>query len=363
MKLTFPHMGTMWISVQSLLEGLGHEVVVPPAITDRTVALGRKGAPETACLPLKLNLGNYIEAMEMGADTIIMGGGVGPCRFGYYAEIQRHVLEDLGHSFDMLILEPPKGQLSLAWKRFRPLLTRVSAIQAIQAFRMAWRKAGIADEIDDLALANRPREVAKGSVTRARKEAMRLLAGTKDPAQLACTRHQALDILRQVPVTDEEPVLSLSLVGEIYTLLEPFANHDMERRLGEMGVHVIRTATLSGWLRKQVLSLLRFDTQRADREIAKPYLPHFVGGHGLESIADTVRRSRLGCDGVIHILPFTCMPEIVAQSILPRVSRDCGVPVMTLVIDEHSADAGIITRLEAFVDMARFRKLKRQGTK
>ena len=56
-------------------------------------------------------------------------------------------------------------------------------------------------------------------------------------------------------------------------------------------------------------------------------------------------------DGVIQLLPFTCMPEIVAQSITPAVSAAYQLPILTLVIDEHSAEAGMMTRLEAFVDL------------
>jgi predicted nucleotide-binding protein (sugar kinase/HSP70/actin superfamily) len=47
------------------------------------------------------------------------------------------------------------------------------------------------------------------------------------------------------------------------------------------------------------------------------------------------------------------MPEIVAQSILPRISRELSFPVLTLVFDEHTGKAGVLTRLEAFVDLLR----------
>jgi len=45
------------------------------------------------------------------------------------------------------------------------------------------------------------------------------------------------------------------------------------------------------------------------------------------------------------------MPEIVAGSILPSVSLAEGIPVMSLSVDEHTADTGFDTRLEAFVDL------------
>lgn len=107
MKVTFPHMGNTHIAIKALLKGLKLDVVPPPPVTNRTLELGIKYSPEFACMPLKINIGNFIEAMENGADTIIMAGGWGPCRFGYYAQVQRDILYDLGYEFKMYILEAP----------------------------------------------------------------------------------------------------------------------------------------------------------------------------------------------------------------------------------------------------------------
>lgn len=358
MKCTFPHMGTMYVAVESLLEGLGHEVVVPPPITERTISLGQHGAPETACLPLKINLGNYIEAMENGAEVILMGGGVGPCRFGYYAEVQREILKDAGYNFEMMVLEPPKGQLSLAWQRFKPLLTKASISEAIAAVRLAWAKAQIVDDIEKLTHQVRAYETVRGSATAARSKAITMLRQAKNTRDLPRLVEEIKALFQQVPVDPQRQPVVIGLVGEIYVMLEPFANRHLERLLGEMGVLVRRSAFLSDWLRGQFFNLLRFDVQKKARLLAGPYLPHFVGGHGLESVADSVNYANNRVDGIIHVAPFTCMPEIVAQSILPKVSADLDVPIMTLVVDEHSAEAGIITRLEAFTDMVRRRRAR-----
>jgi predicted nucleotide-binding protein (sugar kinase/HSP70/actin superfamily) len=45
------------------------------------------------------------------------------------------------------------------------------------------------------------------------------------------------------------------------------------------------------------------------------------------------------------------MPEIIADSILPNVVKDFDIPLLTLVIDEQSGRAGLVTRLEAFIDL------------
>jgi benzoyl-CoA reductase/2-hydroxyglutaryl-CoA dehydratase subunit BcrC/BadD/HgdB len=50
------------------------------------------------------------------------------------------------------------------------------------------------------------------------------------------------------------------------------------------------------------------------------------------------------------------MPELVAQTILNRVSKDFDIPVLTLIFDEHTSPGAVQTRLEAFVDLIRRRR-------
>jgi predicted nucleotide-binding protein (sugar kinase/HSP70/actin superfamily) len=52
------------------------------------------------------------------------------------------------------------------------------------------------------------------------------------------------------------------------------------------------------------------------------------------------------------------MPEIVAQNILNKVSREEDIPILELVLDEQTGKAGYITRIEAFIDLVQRRKLK-----
>lgn len=58
-----------------------------------------------------------------------------------------------------------------------------------------------------------------------------------------------------------------------------------------------------------------------------------------------------GYDGFVQMAPFTCIPEIVARGVLPDVSRDYDLPVLTFFLDEQTGEAGMRTRVEAFVDM------------
>ena len=85
-----------------------------------------------------------------------------------------------------------------------------------------------------------------------------------------------------------------------------------------------------------------------------------IGGECLETVGDTVFAAKNGIDGIVHIMPFSCMPEIVAQNILPKVSREEDIPVLELILDEQTGKAGNITRIEAFIDLVMRRKLRRE---
>lgn len=72
---------------------------------------------------------------------------------------------------------------------------------------------------------------------------------------------------------------------------------------------------------------------------------------------------RGGIIGEIYVQPAscTCIPEIVAKSLMPHLSREYNIPVLTLFIDEQTGSTATETRLEAFVDlMLQRRERKRE---
>ncbi|AGB40572.1 hypothetical protein Halha_0598 [Halobacteroides halobius DSM 5150] len=353
MKVTFPHMGTMDIAVKTLFEELGLDVVPPPPITQRTLDLGVKHSPEFACLPLKINIGNFIEAIEAGADTIVMGGGVGPCRFGYYGEVQKKILNDLGYDFEMIVLEP----IQVSWQQFynslKLLLGNISWWNLIGAWRKGWAKATGVDHLSQLINQIRPYLVNRKEGTRVYKEGLELIDQATSIAETNVLVEETENRINSLEKRKNFTPLKVGMVGEIYVVLEPFTNFELEEKLGEMGVVVDRAIYLTDWIRENLY--LGFFKEKARHkkieEAAKPYLNHFVGGHGLESVGETVLYAKEGYDGVVHLAPFTCMPEIIANSILPTISNDLDIPVLSLSVDEQTGEAGFITRMEAFVDL------------
>jgi len=362
-KVTFPHMGGLWVVAKTVLEDLGLEVVVPPRPNRRSLEVGVRHCPEFACFPLKLNIGDLVAAIERGADTIIMAGGVGPCRFGHYAQVQAQILRDLGYRVDMVVLEPPHGHFEELRAKIRRLTGGKPLSRVVRALAFGWWKLKALDELDRALAAARVCEGRRGEAAGAHRRAVAAVEAAGDKTGVRRALDEGLQAIRATAESGwrdrDAPALlqplSIGLVGEVFMVAEPFANQEIERRLGELGVLVRRSLYLSDWVRTNLFPrALQPARRRHCREVqaaARPYLGHFVGGEGLDTVGETVLFGLRGCDGVIQVAPFTCMPEIVAASLLPEVGRDLGLPVLSLFLDEHTGEAGLQTRLEAFVDL------------
>lgn len=313
-------------------------------------------APETACLPLKINLGNFVEALERGADTIIMGGGWGPCRFGYYAKAEEEILRSLGFSFDMLVLEAPDGGRLNIMGFLKRLQNGNSLRTFARAVRLAWHKLNAVDRLEQRQLYYLPRSIDAAACQSIYRKALKAVDAAQNKNEAEAAEQEAQDGWQQLLNPEPALIPRIGLVGEIYTLLEPAANGEIMTHLGRMGVEVVRPVTLSQWMNDHIFGgLFRSMSFRDVMPLARPYLNYFVGGHGCETVACAALLAREQVDGVIQIGPLTCMPEIVAQAILPRVQEETGVPIMTVYFDEHAGEAGLVTRLEAFTDMVRWR--------
>ncbi len=356
MKVTFPHMGVSWVGIRHLLSEIGFDVVVPPTVTKRTLELGTKHSPEFICLPFKVNLGNYLEAIEDGAEIIFMVGGIGPCRLGYYAEVQREIMHDLKLPVEVVVLERDNfiAEISRAVKSVG-IAFPWNRLVSLARFCLA--KVIFLDELEAKVLKDRYRERVKGSCTQLFEQAVKDVDAAKDWRRLRELKHRYSRELADLLLEKSEEPLKVGLVGEIYMLIESTVNLQIAEKLGEMGASVERNMYSSNWVREHLIPDWRMIRHaRHIERLAKPYLPHRVGGHGLETIGFTVEYAKHNFDGVVQVLPLTCMPEIIAESILPTVSRDYNLPAMTMTLDEHSGEAGLVTRVEAFVDMLRERR-------
>jgi len=346
MRMTFPHMGNIWVGVKAMAEKLGVEFVVPPLTSQRTLSLGVKYSPETACLPFKLTLGNMIEALELGADTIATVGQYGPCRFGYYHKVQEEILRELGYKFHMV-------KESLGIMNMVKYLTNGAPLpEIITGFRFGLAKLKALDMVEQLVYKMRAIEQNKGMVTRIYRDAVTAIDSAQDYKAIKRAEQEHLKKLTQLPtVASSEPPLKIGVTGEFFVVIDPFANMDVEIELGKLGVEVQHPQSIWEWVRFNPL-LIALKLREKDKSIraAKPYLTQHVGGDGRQTIGEKVLHAS-DWDGLVHLQPFGCLPEIMARNIMPSTKEN--IPVLSIIYDEHTGKAGMLNRLEAFVDMIR----------
>lgn len=363
MKVTFPHLGSMHIFCKTIAETSGIPYVVPPETSRKTLTLGVQHSNECICLPFKIILGNFIEALRMGADTIVMVGSGPPCRLGLYDLVQKVILEDMGLRYRWLTI-PPRLTWQAIWKNYeetRELKKELSWKNILlfpYGLRMGWKKMMACEALEQLAMKIRPREVNRGETQKRLKKA---LSGV-DEARTLPTLHDAQErgkrLLQETEQDFFRSPLKIAIVGELYTVMDPHINRGVEQKLGELGAEVTR----SSWFSTHILRSLR--RNRSDSaserirffEASKAYLGYDVGAECNFSIGEAIVRSQEGYDGVVHLMPFACMPETTASGILTRVGKDWNIPILTLILDEQEIEGRIQTLLEAFVEMLRWKK-------
>ena len=360
MKVTFPHMGNVYLAAKALLDGLGIDYVIPPKNNKEALDIGTLHSPEEMCLPFKLMIGNYVQAIQKGADTIIIVGSCGPCRFGEYCELQMNLMKNLGYDLNFIVIDYPKDiGIKELYRRINQISSKSSGktFEKLKALNDSLKVIRLIDEIEEAAHMFAGYERNKG-------DCKHILNECKEEALKCRTSKEMINLLieykekiRHVPVDINKNPLKIAVIGEIYTVIEPYTNFSIEDKLMGYGVSSHRGLTPSWWVKNALLSPLKINSLTIRRN-AKKYLPLQIGGHAIECVGEAVTASKEGYDGAIQIFPMGCMPEIVSKSILPTISKDLDFPVMSLVVDDMTGEAGYITRIEAFIDLLERRREK-----
>lgn len=354
--VSFPHMGNYSIPVRTLAEALDCEILEPPRMTRRTLEIGARHSPEFVCIPFKYNLGNYIEALEAGANLLIQAGG--GCRFGYYGEVQEAILRDLGYEFGMVRLVGGFGA-GEHYRDFKKVNPRLTMLRALSAYRVAIRQTRALDRVEDYLRRNSAFQIEQGEFERVHEEFLRSLDAARGVREIERLETSTLARMAEIPTERPDDLLRVGIVGELYVLMEPFSNNFVERELAKRGVEVHRFVTVSAMIdhagRKKQAYLDRM------LGLAGPYLKYHIGADGTESVAMTHKLMRDGFDGVLHLKPFGCMPEVNAMSALQRLSRENTFPVLFISYDAQTSETGLTTRLDAFCDMLRMSKGRPDG--
>ncbi len=365
MLVGFPSMGQLDIAINSIVQSFGLRTVPTPRTTAECVRLGRELAPEFVCFPFTATLGQMRYMLERGANTLIMVVGKGACRLGWYAQVQERLLRNAGYEFQLLIVDSP-FPLGEKWEKFsgmlRTLAGDASWWEIMRVMRMGYTQILALDRADEAVRRLRAFEAEQGTADQLLRQYLPQLASTRTVRDTHQLERDFLAELARVKTIKTHP-LRVQIAGEIWVALEQSATREVERWLGARRaprVWVQRDLSVSSWFQSHVLRIpSELRKERALSDAARPWLAQPVGGHGMQTVGSVVNAHASGVDGVLHIFPFTCMPEIIAQNIIVPLTEELDIPVLTYIVSEQMGEAGMETRLESFLDLLEERRTAR----
>jgi len=346
--ISFPQMGGYAVVIGQLFRHVfPHAAIVPPPPTTReTLELGAKYSPDFVCAPFKYNVGNYIQALEQGANVLFQTGR--GCRYGYYGELQEQILRDLGYAFRFVCLSRQRMAHGAVLGTVRELGCALPARKILEAVYLAAQSFRLMDRYEYWMRENMAFETRTGSCEAAREELLRRIGRIDSHGDLRAATAYAGKAMREIPLERPEKPLRVGIVGELFTLMEPFSNFDIEKHLLREGFSVSRA--MGVWF------LLFGRSNRRALQASGDYLTYTVGANGVDSVSQSLAYAKEGYDGILHLKSFGCIPELNASPALLQVSRDYQIPMLSLSFDTHSSQTGTETRLEAFTDMLRMRR-------
>lgn len=325
-------------------------VALPPA-TRRSLEAGSRHSSDYVCAPFKHILGDYLDALELGADVLVQFAG--PCRLGYYGELQESILRDMGYDFDMLNFstlsgKPPLDYVRACKEKVNPNISLPAGVVNLAATAKMVR---FLDEAYDYYLAHAAFAVEKGAFERTLADYYRAMGKVTCDREIVQVQRRAMAAFEAIPVEMPANRVRVGVVGEFFTAVDPHSNLEVEKKLIAMGVELHRMVNLTN-------RYLRYDEAELRQEAA-PYVTYDMGPTSTMTCAAALRYARAAYDGLVHLKSSGCTPEIDCVPTLQRISSDLHIPVLYLSYDSQTSDTGLDTRLEAFYDMLAMKKESR----
>ncbi len=383
--LYLPYMCDHGHIIAAALRGTGVPAVLLPKSDRESLDIGLKFSSGKECVPFAITTGDIIKkARETGFDpdrsAFFMPTTQGPCRFGQYQRVQRIILDELGFG-NVPLLSPDAdsgyGNSVDFGMRFR---------------RSAWRGVVVVDILAKLLHETRPHELRPGETDRVYEQCLQKTAELveKDSSLLFDYVWEIQDRFQAIQV-DGKTRPRIGVVGEIFMRSHSFGNQEIIKRIENLGGKVW-LAPIGEWIMyctdryinksridKKYLDLIKGymqdRIQKKDErkllepfketlasaedpmigqvlEYASPYMRDTIEGEAILSLGKAVDFARKGLDGVVNIMPFSCMPGTIVAAISKKLREDHdNIPWLNLDYDGVE-ETNSQTRLEAFMYQA-----------
>jgi predicted nucleotide-binding protein (sugar kinase/HSP70/actin superfamily) len=302
---------------KAFFEGVGAEVVISPPTNKEVMDAGVRETVNDACVPIKLYHG-HVEAIKGAVDILFLprlvslDGRVTLCpKFLGLPDMVRYSVDGLPEMID-LRFDLKKGKHEL--------------------YRFLYR-AGRRFTANKMRIAN---AVCKARYNLHRYRTLLLQGLTPDEAFPLLEKGQALPLATGGGV-------KLAVLGYPYSLYDDYVSVRLLGKLKLRGVAVVTPDMVP----EQAL-------QRMGRKLPKNLFWYYSNRVVWACLYYLRDRS---VDGIIHVTAFGCGPDAMTNKLIElEAKQGRQVPFMTVTIDEHTGEAGVDTRVEAFVDLIKRKK-------
>lgn len=298
---------------------LGIEIVLSDKTTKKTLANGSAVVVSETCLPVKVYVGHVLNLLGKGVDKIFVPSiqSVAPKIYncskirGLPDLIRNVVKKETFGDFQIIDATFDKSEKDQGLYEFLK--------QAVAPF-------GITDE----------KRIKKAS-----KAGWKVYNNFKVMSASGMSYKQAMSYALQGKVfiqkqTREYPI-SVALVAHGYNIYDDKVSMKIFDKLADMDVKVYSANELT--------------TEQMDEGInSLGQTIYWANEHEMTGCAGHYLKDNK-IDGLITITAFGCGPDSLMVERITRKSKQFNKPLLNLTIDEHTGEAGFITRLEAFVDM------------
>jgi predicted CoA-substrate-specific enzyme activase len=395
----FPYVSNAFSAVvQAAMEAVGLEARILPKADDESEYLGRQVTSSRECHPFIVTCGDFVKmtrqpAFDPDRTAVWMANYDGACRFSQYG---------IGHAdlFRRLGLH----QIPVVAPLTSPRVDEMSRLFGLRFTARLWQGWMAAEVLERLRLNVRPYEKRPGETDPVFESCVRDIAkavGQPD-SRSAWLRRNVLSVLRRgvkrlrtVPVDRSEKRPIVGIVGEFFTVLNRWANHDLIRTLEALGAEVrihgltatncfslfsehyyarnrfkegklnaalyyfLRNRWLMSWVRRTESfltdDLRAFGTLEARTILDEvPPFIHYDIDPILATFTTRVRRfAAAGVSGICNLFVLNCMLGNITVPVFKEALRGFkGLPVLSAVYDGQK-ETNMLTRIEAFMHQVR----------
>lgn len=299
----------------TFFEELGAEVVLSENTTKKIVDDGTRSSVDEACLPVKIfhghiiNLKDRVDYLFIPRFTSISKDEYICPKFGGLPDMIRHTFNGLPKIIDTEInLRRTKKNAERAALEIGSYIT-----EDTRKIKTAYKKA--------------------------LKRNADFMEKVRDGTLICDILDKKFRVLKRS--TDFE--LNIAVLGHTYNIFDRYINMNLIEKLRNNGVNIITIDMVNRGIINEKAKLLS---------------KKMFWNYGRKAVGSALHfADRNDIDGIIYLMAFGCgIDSFVCDIIERKVREKSRIPFIVLTLDEHSGEAGMNTRLEAFLDMIRWRQ-------